>query len=101
MESATSQPPLPLDKPKDKGKDGEAIKIKPLKDNIRDLCLLKIASDEAKEVLADKIKAVATQARLQASVVKRLVNARTSANFAKHAKVVEQLGIVFDEVGEA
>ena len=84
---------------KDGGGQEAVISTKPLKDKLRELEELKKKSDAAKDRLNDAIKAIAEQAGLLASVVRKLVNARSGDNYEQEARKVEQLGIVFDEIG--
>ena len=102
MESA-SQSPLPVDQARGKkDPDGTVrpVKLKPLKDNITDLCALKEKHAEATARLAEKVKSVAEQTNLLPSVVRKLINARVSDHYERHEKQVEQLQIVFADVGK-
>ncbi|MEO8101342.1 MAG: hypothetical protein ABI790_02380 [Betaproteobacteria bacterium] len=103
MEAATTTPPGKAGTGSNKtGKKkesrAEAIQLKPLRDNLRDLLELKKKSDDARETLVDKIKAIAKQAGLAPAVVRTLVNAKATDKFEKKARVVEQLAIVFGEI---
>lgn len=100
MEAATAQAPKAKAEKSETMDDGVTIKLKPLKDQIKKLCNLKGDVDEAKEAFAEQIQAVATQSRILPSVIKRLVTARTSKHFKNHADQVEQLSIVFTDVGQ-
>ncbi len=87
---------------KDKDKeDGAMVKLKPLKDSLRELGELAIKAADARAKLKDAIKAVAERSGLLSSVVGRLVKARSgdSDQFEDEKRKVEQLGIVFDEIG--
>jgi hypothetical protein len=103
MNAETDQANLGIDSPKGrKDKDGTpaVIKTKPLKDGIHDLMNLKAKADAAREKLNSAVKAIAEQSGLLSSVVRKLVNARSGDNFEAKANEIEQLGIVFEEVGE-
>ena len=104
MDQATQQAELAINRArgrKDKDKDdGAAIKLKPLKDSLRELGELAEKAKEADAKLKDAIKAVAEKSGLLSSVVRRLVKAHSgdSDQFADEKRKVEQLGIVFDEI---
>lgn len=76
------------------------IKTQPLKDNIKELMLLKKKLEDATGNMNAAIKRTAEKSGLLSSVVRRLVNARHSGKFAEEKVKVDQLGIVFEEVGE-
>ena len=76
------------------------IKTKPLKDGIHELMRLKTKADQKRDDLAAAVKRIAEQSGLLSSVVRKLVNARTGDKFQEEKRKVEQLGIVFEEVGE-
>lgn len=76
------------------------VTTKPIRERIAELCTLKEKSEQAKEALNAAIKATAEAAGMQSSVVRKFVNARSGDKFDQEARKVEQLGIVFSEVGE-
>lgn len=84
-----------------KSSDGteDVIKVKPLKEAIAELETLKTKADAAKDRLNDAIKAVAERSGLLSKVVRKLVNARHGEGFEDAKREVDQLAIVFDEVG--
>ena len=87
---------------KDKDKeDGAVIKIEPLKKSLKELgvCAMKAADANAK--LKDAVKAVAEKAGLRSSVVRAMVKAQSgdSGDFNDAKRKVEQLAIVFEEIG--
>jgi hypothetical protein len=81
--------------------DGATIKLKPLKDALRELGELALKAKEANAKVKDAIKAVAEKSGLLSSVVRRLVKALSgdSDQFEDEKRKVEQLGIVFEEIG--
>ena len=103
MDQATQQAELAINRArgrKDKDKDdGAAIKIKPLKDSLRELGELAEKAKEANAKLKDAIKAVSEKSNLNASTVRRLVKALggDSDDFADEKRKVEQVALVFDE----
>lgn len=77
------------------------IRPEPLKKALKDLGHLKTKHDESSQKLRDAIKAVAEKAGMEASVVRKFVNARHagSEKFEAEQRRIEQLGICFDEIG--
>ena len=81
--------------------DGAVIKVKTLKDALRELGECKMRADEASAKLKDAVKAVAEKSGLLSSVVRAMVKAQSgdSDQFNDAARKVEQLSIVFEEIG--
>lgn len=87
---------------KDKDKeDGAVIKVKTLKEALRELGECKVMADEVAAKLKAAVKAVAEKSGLLSSVVRAMVKAQSgdSDQYADAARKVEQLAIVFDEIG--
>ena len=85
-------------------KDGSGtaavIKTQPLKESIQELIRLFDKNATVRDDLNKAIKKVAEKTGVLSSVVRRLVAARAGDKFDEKKNEVEQLGIVFDEVGE-
>ncbi len=86
-----------------KDNQGQEAVIQPdtLKKRLRELGELKIKAEEANQRLKDAVKAVAEKAGLEATVVRKFVNARHagSEKFDNEKRRCEQLSICFDEIG--
>jgi hypothetical protein len=78
----------------------EAITMAPVKKSIDELVRLYTQQQAAAEKCSGAIKAVAEKAGLLADVVRKLVKARAGDKFEEAKRKVEQLSLVFDEVGE-
>ena len=85
---------------KDADKQEAVITMKPVKDKIDDLIALYVKAGKASDKLNDAIKAVAEKAGLLASVVRKFVTARAGEKFQEEARKVEQLSLIFEEIGE-
>jgi hypothetical protein len=79
----------------------EAINIAPVKKSIEELMTLYIEQQAAAEKCSSAIKAVAEKSGLLAEVVRKLVKARAGEKFEEAKRTVQQLSLVFEEVGEA
>lgn len=76
------------------------IDVSEVRDRIQTLVdLYRLHEDSGKD-LNEGIKATAEASGLLASVVRKLVVARAGERFKEKAREVEQLALVFDEVGE-
>lgn len=75
------------------------IKLEAVSVSIEELVNLKKAADAAGEALDEAIKATAEKAGLLSKVVRSLVLARANDKFDDKKKEVDQLALVFDEVG--
>jgi hypothetical protein len=75
------------------------MQTKPIKEMLKDLILLETRRAAATEKFNDQVKAVAEKAGFLSSVVRRIVKAHAGESFEEEKRKVEQLGIVFDEVG--
>jgi len=75
------------------------IELRPLRENLSDLLVLKKRAGDTAEELREKIRAVAEQAGLKKAVVRKLVNAKAT-DFTKAQQEVEQLSIVFNEIDD-
>lgn len=87
---------------KDKDKeDGAVIKTKPLKDALRELGEAATKAAAANDALSTIVKEVAKKSGLRSSVVRAMVRAQAgdSDDFNDAKRKVEQLGIVFEEIG--
>ena len=86
-----------------KDNQGQEAVIKPqtLKDGLKNLAHLKAKAEEANQKLKDAVKAIAEKSGLEATVVRKFVNARHagSEKFDNEKRRIEQLGIVFEEIG--
>lgn len=76
------------------------IKMAPVKENIDNLIELFTKAGEASEKLNDAIKATAEKSGLLAGVVRKFVTARAGEKFEEEKRKVEQLSLIFDEVGD-
>lgn len=85
---------------KDKEGQESVIKLTEIKQRIDDLVELHIQAAEAAARYGEAIKAAAEKSGLLASVVRKFVAARASEDFGEHKRKVEQLALVFEEVGE-
>jgi hypothetical protein len=83
-------------------KDGQeqVINLKPLREAVKDLGVLKAKLEEHREKLNAAIKKVAEQSGLNSPAVRRLVNARHSDNFDEVKRSIDQAQLVFDELGK-
>lgn len=84
-----------------KGPDGQeqVIEMQEVRDKITTLVdLYKLHEDCGKDLNAG-IKAVAESSGLLASAIRKLVIARAGDNFEAKAREIEQLALVFEEVG--
>jgi hypothetical protein len=85
---------------KDAEKQTMVITMEPVKDRIEDLILLLASADEASAKFDDAIKATAEKAGLLAAVVRKFVKARAGEKFEEEQQKVEQLSLIFEEVGQ-
>ena len=69
-----------------------------LMDRLPHLVKLHAAAKDAGKDLSDGIKKVAEQSGLLASVVRKIVVAKSGENFEEKKKEAEQLALMFDEV---
>lgn len=91
------------DKPlgrKDKDKQEAVIRCDVVRENIADLILLYNRAGAAATDYGDKVKAIAEMSGLLASTIRRFVTARAGNDFAEDKRKVQQMALVFDEVGE-
>lgn len=86
-----------------KAQDGQeaTISLRPIKDGIEELITLYTQQQESAARCSDAIKAAAEKSGLLANVVRKFVKARAGEKFEEAKRTVEQLSLVFDEVGEA
>lgn len=85
---------------KDADKQEKVIELKIVRDRIDDLVDLHNAAAAAGTRFGDAIKATAEKSGLLASTVRKFVTARAGEDFAEAARRVQQLALVFGEVGE-
>jgi MarR-like DNA-binding transcriptional regulator SgrR of sgrS sRNA len=78
-----------------------AISLRPIKDGIEELVTLYTQQEESAARCSDAIKAAAEQSGLLANVIRRFVKARAGDKFEEAKRTVEQLSLVFEELGEA
>jgi hypothetical protein len=78
-----------------------AITLGHLKENIGELVTLYIQQQDSAARCSDAIKAAAEKSGLLANVVRKFVKARAGEKFEEAKRTVEQLSLVFEEVGEA
>lgn len=79
----------------------DAIQLKPIKDSIDDLVAVYLQAQESAARCSDAIKAAAEESGLLANVLRRFVKARASEKFEQAQREVEQLAMVFEEIGDA
>jgi hypothetical protein len=84
---------------KDKEGQESVIQMQPVKDNLQNLVDLWNKAKESNARLNDAVKATAEKSGLLASVVRRLVNAKAGEKYDEEANKVQQLALVFEEVG--
>lgn len=84
---------------KDADKQEAVITMEPVKEGIEDLVQLYVKAGTANDRLNDAIKATAEKAGLLASVVRKFVVARAGEKWEEEHRKVNQLALVFDEVG--
>lgn len=86
-----------------KGKDGteEVPQTRPIKEALADLLKAKKKADDARDKLNEEIRKVAEQSNMNASVVRRFVNAsqKDSKGFDAERRKAEQFVMAFDEIG--
>lgn len=85
---------------KDNQGQDAVLQISELADKLQRLQKLKIQADEAKEDFSSAVKAVALKAGLLASVVRKVVAARTGDRVSDEKRKADQLSLVFEELGE-
>jgi hypothetical protein len=78
-----------------------AISLRPIKDGIEELVSLYTQQQESAARCSDAIKAVAEKSGLMANVVRKFVKARAGEKFEEAKRTVEQLSLVFEDMGEA
>ncbi len=85
-----------------KGPEGQeaAIKMQPIKDAVEDAVELYNKLGQASEQFNDAIKAMAEKSGMLAVVVRKLVTARAGEKFDDEKRKVEQLSLIFEEVGD-
>lgn len=71
-----------------------------VKDRVQELVLLLQRSKDASTAYSDGVKAAAEKAGLQASVVRKFIEARAGEQFTERQRDARQLVLLFDEVGE-
>lgn len=96
IETPTSRKPRAR---KDGGQEQE-IKLKPVKDRIDQLVSLHNTAQTATTEFGEAIKKAAEDSGLQASVVRRFVVARAGEKFEERKREVQQLEMLFDQIGE-
>ena len=77
----------------------ESIRLGPIKDSIDELVTLYTEAQESKARCSDGIKAAAEKAGLMAGVVRKFVKARAGDKFEDAKRTVEQLSLVFEQIG--
>lgn len=82
------------------GQEG-AINMAPVKKSIEELVRLYMQQQAAAEKCSSAIKTVAEKSGLLSEVVRKLVKARAKDKFEEAKRTVEQLSLVFDQIGEA
>ena len=78
----------------------EAITMAPVKKSIDELVRLYTQQQAAAEKCSTAIKAVAEKSGLLANVLRKFVKARAGEKFEEAKRHVEQLSLVFEELGE-
>ena len=92
-------------KPKSLGrKDAEGqeqtITLDPIRDSIEELVASYTRMNNASDEFNDQVKAAAEKSGLLSSTVRKFVVARASDDFGERARKVQQLALVFEEIGE-
>ncbi len=77
-----------------------AISLRPIQDGIDELVALYLHQQESAARCSDAIKAAAEKSGLLANVLRKFVKARAGEKFEEAKRTVEQLALVFEEVGE-
>jgi hypothetical protein len=75
------------------------IKLKVLEERIADLCTLHEKKSAANDKYNDACKATAEATGLHTATVNKFVTARVGENFEEINGKVQQLALVFDEIG--
>lgn len=85
-----------------KTEDGQeqAINLTALKKGIGELVDLHIRKKSAADDLSSAIKAIAEKSGLLSAAIRKLVKARAGEKFEDKKREVEQLSLVFEEIGE-
>lgn len=81
------------------GTDYAVIELAVVRERIDELVQLQRNATEAGKELADAIKATADEAGLLPATLRRFVSARAGDDFDAVASKVQQLALVFEEVG--
>ena len=76
------------------------IRMDPVKESVDELIELYVKSGDAAAKFNEAIKATAEKSGLLAATVRKFVVARAGEKFDEVKRQVEQLALVFDEVGE-
>jgi hypothetical protein len=84
---------------KDADKQEKVIELKIVRDRIDELIDLHNAAAEAGAKFGDAIKSTAEKSGLLSATVRKFVVARAGEEFAETARRVQQLALVFEEVG--
>ncbi len=84
-------------------KDSAGTKVvmnsKPIKEMLKDLIALEMKRAAATEKFNDQVTAVAEKAGFQSSTVRKLVKAHANDKFEEEKRNIEQLSILFEDVG--
>lgn len=83
---------------KDAQKQEKVIDLKVIKDRLGELKSLKAAAKQASVAYSDGIKAAAKDSGLNASAVRRFVDAAAGDSIEERKRDAEQLSLLFDEV---
>lgn len=78
----------------------EVPKMEPIRESSAEMMKLYRRLKSAQEGFNECIKAVAERSNVNSSTLKKLVTASFSGDFPEHRCKVEQMSIVFDQVGE-
>jgi len=76
------------------------VTMDPVKERVEELIELYVKSGDAAAKFNEAIKTTAEKSGLLASTVRKFVVARAGEKFDEVKREVEQLALVFDEVGE-
>lgn len=84
------------------GKEGQeaALNHETVANRIEELVTLQHKAKEAADAYSDGIKATAEASGFLASEVRKFVTARAGERFHEKKRAVEQLSLLFEEVGE-
>lgn len=102
METQTATNGKAKPKPQPATESGAAVKLKPLRDGLKELETAYELMRASRTAFRDKLRAIAEKSGLEPSVIRAFVAARMVEDSEKAERKAEQacqLAMVFDEVG--